>query len=132
MGSFIEIDDTLQINEAQGFASSQLDLRRHQHTPITIEELQGIVFEFKNKPSARIFQKDPVRVFFVQNIDGKWLFWGHAMVQSQTVEKKLNDQGEWDGESWVTSGTYTLSKIYLPDYQRIATINESPPGLSYF
>ena len=132
MGSFIEINDTLQITKAQGFPVSILSLERHQKDPITIDEVKGKVFEFNNKPSARIFQKDPVRVFYVQNIDGKWLFWGHIMIQSQTVKKKMDADGSWDGESWITKGTYTISKIYNPEYQKIVTMNESPPGKSYF
>ena len=132
MGSFIEINDTLQITEEQGFPASLLNIERQATDPVTIDEVKGIVFNFKNKPSARIFQKDPVRVFLVQNINDKWLFWGHALVQSQTVEKKLNDDGSWDGESWITNGSYVISKIYDPAYQKIATMNESPDGLSYF
>ena len=132
MGSFIEINDTLQITEAQGFPASILDLAKHKKDPITIDKVKDMVFEFKNKPSARIFQKDPVRVFYVQNINGKWLFWGHIMIQSQTIEKKLEEDGSWDGESWVTNGTYTISKIYDPAYQKIVTINEAYPGASYF
>jgi len=132
MGSFIEINDTLQITKEQGFPASILDLQRHEKDPITIDEVKDVVFEFDDKPSARIFQKDPVRVFLVQNIDDKWLFWGHALVQSQTVLKQLNADGSWDGESWITNGTFVISKIYAPEYQKAATKNESPDGLSYF
>ncbi len=132
MGSFIEINDTLQITEANGFPSSLLNLAEHQKEPITIDNVKDIVFEFKNKPSARIYQKDPVRVFLVQNINNKWLFWGHALIQSQSIRKQLNPDGTWDGESWVTNGTYIISSIYDPNYQKIATINEAPSGLSYF
>jgi hypothetical protein len=132
MGSFIELNDTLQLTEAQGFPASLLNVEHHQKNPITIDQVKDIVFEFKNKPSARIFQKDPVRVFLVQNIDGKWLFWGHAYIQSQTIKKQLNPDGTWDEESWITEGTYIINSIYAPDYQIIATKNESPSGLSYF
>ena len=132
MGSFIEINDTLQITEAQGFPASILDLKRHEREPITIDEVEGVVFSFKDKPSARIFQKDPVRVFLVQNIDDKWLFWGHVLLQSQTVRKDLKPDGSWDGESWMTDGTYVISKIYDPQYQKECTKIESPEGLSYF
>lgn len=132
MGSFIEINDTLQITEAQGFPASILDLAEHQKNPITIDKVKDMVFEFKNKSSARIFQKDPVRVFYVQNIEGKWLFWGHIMIQSQTIEKQFEEDGSWDGESWVTNGIYKIAKIYDPAYQKIVTINEAYPGASYF
>ena len=48
------------------------------------------LFEFHGKKSARIFHLDPVRVFLVQNIDDKWLFWGKVYMQSQTVSKVLD------------------------------------------
>lgn len=132
MGSFIEINDTLQLTEAQGFPTDVLDLAQHQQQPITLEAVQGRLFEFYDKPDARILQRDPVRMFLVENKDGKWLFWGHAMIQSWTIKKQLDEQGQWDGESWLTEGTYYISKIYTPDYQILATRNESIPGLSYF
>lgn len=132
MGSLIEINDTLQLTNEQGFPASILNLERHQKDPITIDEVKDVVFEFKNKPKARIFQTDPVRVFLVHNIDGKWLFWGHALVQTQTIEKDPNMTSKDEEVSWVTNGTYVISKIYDPEYQKEVTINESIPGLSYF
>ena len=132
MGSFIEINDILQITEAQGFPSDLLNLERHLKNPIQASEFEGKIFEFKHKSGARIFHRDPIRVFLVQNIDGKWLFWGKAFIQSQTIRKKLDDQGNWINEEWETSGTYIISEIYGPDYQRLATIHESLPGLSYY
>ncbi len=113
MGSNIELNDTLQITTAQGFPSDILDLTRHQQSPVTIKDVQGQIFNFTDKDSVRIFHLDPVRVYLVHKIDGKWLFWGQALIQSQTIEKKFEENGDWDGQ-WVTSGTFILKEIYDP------------------
>jgi hypothetical protein len=132
MGSYIEINDTLQLTTEQGFPADILDLAKHREKPVTLDDVAGKVFEFKNKPSARMFQIDPVRVYYVHNIDGKWLFWGHALIQTQTVSKALGPDGSWDGESWQTAGTYVISQIYDPEYQEIFTRNEAPADRNYF
>ena len=125
MGSMIEINDTLQLTTEQGFPADLLDLERHRATPITLDDIGDRIFEFTAKPNARMFQIDPVRVYYVHNIDGKWLCWGHAMIQTETVRK--------DGAgNWVTDGTYRISQLYPPDYQELFTRMECPPGLSYF
>lgn len=132
MGSFVEINDTLQLTEEQGFPVHIFDLEKHQKTPITLKEVEGMVFEFKDKPSARIFQIDPVRVYFVHNVDGKWLFWGRVLIQSQKIEKQLNDDGTWNEGSWKTSGTYTILNVYDPKYQKTFTFNEAPDDRNYY
>jgi uncharacterized cupin superfamily protein len=76
MGNYIEVNDTLQITLEQGFPSDILNLDCHQKNPVMYSDLEGKEFEFLDKPRARIFHLDPVRVFLVENIDGKWLFWG--------------------------------------------------------
>ncbi len=132
MGSFIEINDTLLLSETQGFPAAVLDLERHQINPITLEEVEGQLFSFYDKSDARLLHRDPVRMFLVQKIKGKWLFWGHALIQSQTTEKKRSENGEWENDSWTMRGTFTISKIYDPSYQRLVTQQESPNGWSYF
>jgi len=131
MGSPIELNDTLQITSAQGFPEDVLNLARHRETPITLNEIQGQLFAFKDKDSARLFHLDPVRVYLVHKLDGKWLFWGQALIQSQKIEKQLSDNKAWVGE-WITSGTFIIKEIYDPEYQKIFTRRESPPGKSYF
>lgn len=132
MGSYVEINDTLQLTKEQGFPVRVFNYKRHQKKPVTLDDVKGRVFKFKNKPSARLFQLDPVRVYFVQNIDGKWLHWGRVLIQSQKIEKALNKKGKWDGESWKTSGTYTILNVYDPEYQEIFTTNEAPDGRNFF
>lgn len=132
MGSIIEINDTLQITADQGFPSTLLSLEKHLKEPITLSEVKGKVFSFAKKDRARIYQGDPVRVYLVQNIDGKWLFWGKIYIQSQTISKKLDAQGNWLADQWETSGTFIIVDLYEPLYQREFTIRESPPGMSFF
>jgi hypothetical protein len=132
MGSMVEINDTLQLTAEQGFPYETLDRDKHCKRPLTLEEVAGKLFSFSGKMKPRLFQLDPVRVYYVQNIGGKWLFWGRVFVQSQTIEKKLAADGSWKEDDWVTSGTYKIIDIYEPDYQRLFTSREAPAGLSYF
>jgi hypothetical protein len=132
MGSFIEINDTLQLTTEQGFPEHLLNLEKHTGAPVTTEEVSDMLFEFKDKPSARIFQYDPCRVYYVHNIGGKWLFWGRVFIQSQSIYKKLGENGEWKEGDWLTSGTYKIIDIYPPDYQKIFTLHEAPPDRNFF
>ena len=75
MGSFIEINDTLQLTKEQGFPEV-LDYEKHKIKPFTASDFKDKIFEFKDKPKIRIYKLPPVRNFLVQNIDGKWLYWG--------------------------------------------------------
>ncbi len=120
MGSFIELNDTLQITTEQGFPAELLDLEKHRKNPIKVPDK---IFEFFNKPKARIYHQAPVRCFLVHNIDGKWLYWGKIVVIEQTIK------GE---DEKTTSGKYRIIQIYDPEYQELVTQNESPEGLSYF
>lgn len=74
MGSFIEINDTLQISKEQGFPE-ELNYEIHKMNPFHSSDFEGRIFEFQNKPNLRIYKIPPVRNFLVQNIDGKWLYW---------------------------------------------------------
>ena len=131
MGSLIEFNDTLQLTTEQGFPADILDLEKHLKNPRTAADVKGKEFTFQHKDGARIFHPDPVRVFLVQNIEGKWLFWGHALIQRQEL-RKVNPGPNWKPGDWETSGTYTIDQIYDPEFQKLATINQSPPGKSYF
>ncbi len=130
MGTGIEVNDTLQLTVEQGFPFELLSRQKHLEQPIAIESLRGRIFSFR-KEGARIFHLDPVRVFLVQNIDGKWLCWGHALIQSQQISKRLEPDGSWHGQ-WETSGTFILRTIYDPVEQEQATRRETPLGRSFF
>ena len=77
MGSFIEINDTLQITKLQGFPAD-LDINIHKEKPFKAEDFEGKVFEFKDKPKIRMYHLPPVRNFLVENTNGKWLYWGQV------------------------------------------------------
>ena len=121
MGSFIEINDLLQITTAEGFPS-ELVLEKHIAKPFTVSDFKGKVFEFKNKKDPRIYPIPPTRCFLAHNINDKWLFWGECHIISQTI----------NGINKTTSGKFVITKIYSPQYQKLKTINESREGKSYF
>jgi hypothetical protein len=133
MGSHIEFNDTLQITREQGFPSHIFDRSSHVRHPVRLDQVAGQIFEFKDKSDARIFHTDPVRVYLVENTGGKWLFWGRVLIESQTIEKKLDAHGKkWDGRSWKTRGLYRIVDVYDPHYQEIFTRREAPPDRNYF
>ncbi len=109
MGSSIEINDTLQITRAQGFPKS-LVYETHKNTPYTAKQFAGQVFTFESKAGIRIYKTPPVRNFLVENIDGKWLYWGlvHIVSLSHDNIKKT------------TSGTFVITYIYTPEEMKQA------------
>lgn len=120
MGSFIELNDTLQITTEQGFPA-ELDLQKHLQKPFAAEDFADRVFTFQDKPGARIFHLPPTRVFLVHNIDDKWLYWGHCLIVEQTI----------NAEKKTTSGKFTIIKIYPPDHQRSMSQLETLKGKEY-
>ena len=120
MGSFIEINDTLQITTLQGFPK-EIRLEKHIKIPFTAKHFAKKVFSFV-KPGKRLYHSAPTRCFLVHNINDKWLYWGHILILKQSINSKNN----------TTSGEYRIIKIYNPQYQKIMTKNESSHGKSYF
>ena len=125
MGSYVELNDTLQITTEQGFPSDLLDLEKHRETPISLNEVKDKVFEFHDKPGARIYHPSPTRCFLVHNIGGKWLYWGKVLLLEQTIKGESK-------ETQTTSGKYKIIQIYDLEYQEQFTKNECPEDLSYF
>jgi hypothetical protein len=64
MGSLFETNDTLQLTKEQGFPI-ELNLELHLEKPYLLSDFEGKVFEFKNKPSVRLYHMPPVRNFLV-------------------------------------------------------------------
>jgi len=124
MGSFVELNDTLQITTEQGFPEKILNLERHRKKPVLLKEVKDIVFKFWGKAGARHYHTAPTRVFLVHNIGGKWLYWGKIVMLEQTIT--------WDGKEHKTSGKYRVIQLYSPEYQEQITRNESPEGKSWF
>ncbi|NTU69566.1 hypothetical protein HGB13_01895, partial [bacterium] len=111
MGSYIELNDTLQITKEQGFPVA-LDLATHKNNPYSLDDVKGVVFEFKNKPNIRIYHLPPVRVFLVENINGKWVYWGlvHILEVEHDYEKKT------------TSGKFKI--IHINSYEDMKKAHE--------
>lgn len=103
MGSLVEINDTLQITREQGFPP-ELDYERHQKQPLTAEDFEEKIFEFRNKPKIRLYKAPPVRNFLVENRDGKWLYWG--LIHILEVAHDYVNQ--------TTSGKFKIVYIYTP------------------
>lgn len=109
MGSFIELNDTLQITSEQGFPEI-LDIKHHLAKPFLTKDFENKVFEFKNKDGVRFYHIPPVRVFLAHNINGKWLYWGqvHIMeVNHDYINKK-------------TSGKFKIIYLYSPEEMKLA------------
>jgi len=109
MGSFIEVNDTLQLTKEQGFPA-ELDFEKHKRHPFTAKDFEGKIFLFKNKPGIRIYHSPPVRNIFVENRNGKWLYWGLILITEVTLnyEKKT------------TSGKYKIIYINTPEEMKMA------------
>jgi len=120
MGSYVELNDTLQITTEQGFPS-ELKLEKHLNTPFVVSDFSDKIFTFKDKPNLRIYHSSPTRVFLVHNIEGRWLYWGHCLVIEQTINAKTK----------TTSGKFIIIKIYTPEYQRLISQNEVDPGKEF-
>ena len=140
MGCFYEINDTLVFSKDQGFPSDILDIERHQKNPVTLKDVEGKIFSFRNKTTARAFQLDPVRVYlFEWTANDKWLGWGRILIQSLTIERRKDlppshpeTSVDFDPKEWVTSGTFRFLEIYEPEYQKIFTLREAPKACNYF
>ncbi len=109
MGSFIKVNDTLQLTREQGFPAA-LDLGKHLKNPYKTEDFKGQILEFKDKPDVRIYQQPPVRNFLVENKDGKWVYWGLVHV-IETIHNYKNK---------TTSGKFKIIYIYTPEEMKKA------------
>ena len=118
----IETNDTLQITKEQGFPK-ELDLAKHLENPFQAKDFKERVFEFKNKKGIRIYHTPPVRNFFVENIGGKWVYWGlvHMLeVRHDYVNK-------------TTSGKFKIIYINTPEEMKtMFKITDQRPELDYF
>ena len=109
MGSYVEINDTLQITKEQGFPE-ELKLEKHLKIPYTAEMFKDKIFEFKDKPNIRNYHMPPVRNFLVENIEGKWLYWG--MIHITEVKHDYINK--------TTSGKFKIIYINKPDEMEMA------------
>lgn len=104
MGSSIEINDTLRINKEQGFPA-ELDLQTHLQNPYTLDAVADKVFSFSSKPNIRIYKQPPVRNFLVEDVDGKWVYWGKCHILEIHHDYVKNE----------TSGKFKIISINSPE-----------------
>jgi hypothetical protein len=123
MGSMIEINDTLQLTKAQGFPA-ELDIERHLQQPFQLADFADKTFEFTAKPSIRVYQQPPVRNFLVENVGGKWIYWGKCYIL----------EIRHDYLKQITSGKFKIIYLNLPEEMRQAyrLIDHDRPELDYF
>ena len=122
MGSHIEVNDTLRISKDRGFLV-QLKYEEHVEKSFTAEDFKDVIFEFRDNPGIRVFHRPPVRIFLVENIDGKWLYWGQIHV--------IGIKHDYINET--TSGKYKIIYINTPEEMKTAfdLINRNP-DTNYF
>jgi hypothetical protein len=122
MGSFIETNDTLQITKEQGFPK-ELDISTHLKNPFKLEDFKDKVFEFRDKKDIRVYQVPPVRNFFVENIGGKWIYWGLVHI----LEVKH------DNINKTTSGKFKIIHLNTPEEMKTAfKLIDQRPEFNYF
>ena len=107
MGSFVEINDTLRVSKQQGFPA-ELKIEEHINGSIDFGVVENRVFQFINKPKIRIYQQPPVRTFLVEDLGGKWLYWGLCHILTVNHNYETNE----------TSGTYKIIKLNSPEEMR--------------
>ena len=106
MGGKFITNDTLRISKEQGFPAF-LDLETHLAKPFTLADVEGQTFSF-TKPDLRLYQPTPIRVSWVEDINGKWVYWGMIRVLSTTLDFEKN----------TTSGLYQVVKLFTPEQMR--------------
>jgi hypothetical protein len=122
MGSFIELNDTLRISKAQGFPKG-LDLQKHLQNPYKSENFVGKVFHFKAKPKIRVYQQPPVRNFLVEDVAGKWVYWGKCHI--------LEIHHDYTAQE--TSGTFKILSLNTPEMmQQAFELIDLTPENNYF
>lgn len=123
MGSFIEINDTLRISKTQGFPA-ELDIKRHVDKPIDFSVVKDKIFEFSSKDKLRVYQQPPVRNILVEDLDGRWLYWGLCYIIEVTH----------DYENQITKGKYKIVQLNSPQEMEshFKLMHYTNPDQNYF
>lgn len=122
MGSYIELNDTLQLTKEQGFPL-ELDIDQHLKNPYNIDDFKDRVFTFQTKPGIRVYKIPPLRNFLVENKDGKWISWGLVYIIEVTC----------DYVNKTTSGKFKIIRINAPEEMKLAgELAHVQPELMYF
>jgi hypothetical protein len=120
MEKLVRINDTLKLTREQGFPK-ELDIDKHLNESFKFEDFEEKIFEF-DKPLPRIYPLPPTRTFLVQEVEGKWIKWGHCLVIEQTIYS--------NGDR--TKGKFKITKLFDKDFIKLATVNDTPEGKSFF
>lgn len=104
MGSQIEVNDTLKLPSAK----------------IPKDLQPGVEYPFA-LAGRRLFHLDPVRVFLVEEIEGKWNFLGHALIQESTIDARKEE----------TRGVFVVRSLYPVEEREAVNLREAPPGKAY-
>jgi hypothetical protein len=122
MGSIVELNDTLQISKEQGFPA-ELDIVTHLVNPFTTQDVAGKVFTFQKKANIRLYHAPPVRNFLVENVGGKWIYWGLVHILEVTH----------DYQNKMTSGKYVIIHLNSPSEMKQAhQLIDRNPDTDYF
>lgn len=105
MGSEIEINDTLKLKKELGVFDD-----------VKVGEV--VSFSILGR---RLYHLDPVRIFLVEDIAGKWNFIGHGLVQELHIDATRD----------TTSGRVLIRSLYPQDQRPNINAMESPPGKAY-
>lgn len=103
MGSKIEFNDTLKLKRGDGF-------------PPNVEVGKRYCFAIQDR---RLYHLSPVRVFLVEEADGKWNFIGQAQVLEVTIDATRDE----------TRGIFEVTKLYPRDYAALLNRYDAPDGL---
>lgn len=85
MGSDIKINDTLQISIEQGFPE-ELKIEKYIDGSLDVSDFIGAEYQFSNKSGVRLYKVPPVRNFLVQNVKGKWIYWGLVHILNLSID----------------------------------------------
>lgn len=122
MGSFLEINDTLRINKKQGFPN-ELEIEKHLVDPFILKDIEEKVFTFSGKPKIRYYHQPPVRTFLVEEINGKWIYWGLCHILELT----------YDYQKQTTSGKYKIISLNSPEQMKQTfDLTDQRQELNYF
>jgi len=81
------------------------------------------VFCFQNKPGLRNFVAYPVRVFLVENRNGKWVYWGLCQILETTIDYVKRE----------TSGKYQIIRVNSPEeMEQTFRMIHTNPSENYF
>ncbi len=97
--------------------------KKHLANPFKVEDFKDKVFTFKDKKDLRIYHTPPVRNFFAQNINDKWIYWGLVHILEVTHDYLHK----------TTSGKFKIIYINTPEeMKQVFKLTDQRPEFDYF